>query len=232
MNPKIYTGSDVSLHYHRFFFYQVFWIFENNKGIRFFEKIQIVPGSVYQVNKNMYQVFYQVEKLYQGEKYQVLRFFIFQQGELLNFRLSAFALLSFPYIRLHDWICMYTTLFMYQDHFLCTRFYVPGFGLYQVFFSRFFVFFEMYQVSKYQVFQKSIRFKLPGQRKYQVKSTRPGTFLSNLVKKKPMPPLLATQFLDSPTKLLKKSQVHYQSEKNNKKRFFDVTTTESKPLCQ
>ena len=68
---------------------------------------------------------------------------------------------SFSFIQLHDWICQYTTLFMYQvmD---CTRFS----------FTRFFVFFEMYQVSKYQVFQKSIRFKVPGWRKYQVKSTR------------------------------------------------------------
>ena len=53
-------------------------------------------------------------------------------------------------------------------------------------FTSFFVFFEMYQVSKYQVFQKSIRFKVPGWRKYQVKSTSTGTFLYNLVKKKPM----------------------------------------------
>ena len=51
-------------------------------------------------------------------------------------------------------------------------------------FTSFFVFFELYQVSKYQVFQKSIRLKVPGWRKYQVKSTSTGTFLYNLVKKK------------------------------------------------
>ena len=80
---------------------------------------------------------------------------------------------SFSYIRPHDWICQYSTLLMYQvlD---CTRFS----------FTRFFVFFEMYQVSKYQVFQKSIRFKVPGWRKYQVKSTRTWYFFVQPGKKK------------------------------------------------
>ena len=65
-----------------------------------------------------------------------------------------------------------------QHSVLCTRWrIVPGF-MYQVLdctrfsFTRFFAFFEMNQVSKYQVFQKSIRFKVPGWRNYQVKSTR------------------------------------------------------------
>ena len=63
--------------------------------------------------------------------------------------------------------------FMYQ--FLdCTRFS----------FTSFFVFFEMYQVSKYQVFQESIRFKVPGWRKYQVKSTRTWYFFVQPGKKK------------------------------------------------
>ena len=56
-------------------------------------------------------------------------------------------------------------------------------------FTSFFVFFEMYQVSKYQVFQKSTRLKLPGWRKYQVKSTSTGTFLYKLVKKKTYGPV-------------------------------------------
>ena len=83
-------------------------------------------------------------------------------------------LLSFSYIRLHDWICMYTTLFMYVHYTFNvpgSPFNVPGF-MYQVWdctrfsFTSFFVFFEMYQVSKYQVFQKSIRLKVRGWRKY------------------------------------------------------------------
>ena len=65
-------------------------------------------------------------------------------------------------------------------------------------FTKFFVFFELYQVSKYQVVQKSIRFLVPGWRKYQVKSTSTGTFLYNLVKKKPMPEneVMKGMFLD------------------------------------
>ena len=143
--------------------------------------------------------------MYQGEKYQVFEIFDFLAG--WNLKFSAFGnavkkiqffydrvRFASPYIQLHTWICMYTTLFMYNV--LCTRFWiVPGFLLpgflsflksTRFHSTRFFVFFEKYQVSKYQVFQKSTSFRYQVGEKYQVKSTRPGTFLSNLVKKKPM----------------------------------------------
>ena len=87
-------------------------------------------------------------------------------------------LFSFSNIRPHDWICQNTTLFMYQV--LCTRFwFVPGFLL-----PGFLSFFKKYQVSKYQVFQKSTSFKVPGRQKYQVKSTRTWYFFVQPGKKK------------------------------------------------
>ena len=78
-----------------------------------------------------------------------------------------------------------TTEFVGTLHFLCTRFYVPGFGLYQVFFYQVFCLF--WNVPGFKV--PGTYFKKVSGLRYQVgESTRwkvpePGTFLYNLVKK-------------------------------------------------
>ena len=77
-----------------------------------------------------------------------------------------------------------TTELVSTVHFLCSRFLYQVLDCTRFSFTRFFVFFEMYQVSKYQVFQKSIRFKVPGWQKYQVKSTRTWYFFVQPGKKK------------------------------------------------
>ena len=124
--------------------------------------------------------------MYQGEKYQVFEFLDFLAG--LTFQFS-----DFPYIRLHDLVCMYTTLVMY--HFLCTRFWiVPSFVL-----PGLLSFFKCTRFQSTRYFKKVSGFR------YQVgESTRgtvpePGTFLYHLVKKN------LWGYPGSPTPLLEKS---------------------------
>ena len=78
-------------------------------------------------------------------------------------------LLSFPYIRLHDWICMYTTLFMYVHY----TFNVPGSLLmYQVLCTRFWIV-PGFLLPVFCLFWNVPGFKVPGiSKKYQVKTTR------------------------------------------------------------
>ena len=152
----------------------------------------------------MYQVFYQVEKLYQGEKYQVFEIFDFLAGWTLKFSAFGFrqggkkkSMIGLglsnktyrsyhanfiyctvvensiwvlygvnPQETLRNLLCNYyqcsndskvliyhaalpipspiydpKTKFVSTLHFLCTRFYVPGFVLYQVFFYQVFCLF-------------------------------------------------------------------------------------------
>ena len=125
----------------------------------------------------MYQVFLPGWEMYQGEKYQVFEIFDFLAGWTLKFSAFATPLLSFPYMRLHDWICMYCTL-----HFLCTRFFiVPGFLL-----PGFLSFLKCTRFQSTRYFKKVSGLRYQVGESTRLKVPRPCTFLQNLVKKKPM----------------------------------------------
>ena len=104
-----------------FFFTRFFGFLKITNVSDFLQKFKLYQVQCIRLTKKCIRFFYQVKKLYQGEKYQVFEIFDFPAGWTLKFS-------AFPYIRLHDWVFMYTTLFMY--HVLCTRFwFVPGFLL-------------------------------------------------------------------------------------------------------
>ena len=145
--------------------YQFFW--KNSNCTRF-----SVPGQQKHVSG-----FLPGWEIVPGRKVPGFEIFYFLAGWTLKFSAFGFrspllSLYTTPRLDLYVHFTFYIPCSMYQVS-DCTRFSI----------TRFFVFLEMYQVSKYQVFEKSIRFKVPGWRKYQVKSTSTGTFLDNLVKK-------------------------------------------------
>ena len=82
-------------------------------------------------------------------------------------------LLSFSYIRLHDWICMYTTLFDFLcTRFLCTRFWiVPGFLL-----PGFLSFLKCTRFQSTRYFKKVSGLRYQVGESTRLKVPRPGTF--------------------------------------------------------